>query len=108
MAGVKVPAHFAISALDARPIVVEVASLCGSEVVTLEPIPREATTAVRLARVTQLVASIQHVVRYECHRCHELFYHALTPTEKQFLYYTNPKLGKALGLVGVNPETLGT
>jgi hypothetical protein len=79
---------------------VVVATLCGKEDVKLVAMPRTTCDVEQFARQVQLAASIHHVLRRECTECMLHYGQTLTPHERKFLYTSDPRLGRVLGLGG--------
>lgn len=79
----------------------KVVTLCGKEEVQLT-VARPSTVEPiwQFARRLQIVASMQHVIRYLCETCETSYRHALTPAEKKFVYATQPTLGPIVGFEG--------
>jgi hypothetical protein len=72
-------------------------TLCGNEQATVDVLCPWVMSAAEFARRIRLVSSIQHSLQNGCNGCIERFTTSTTPQEKQFLYATNPRLGKILG-----------
>lgn len=72
-------------------------TLCGNEEATVDVLCPWLMSASQFARRIRLVSSIQHALQNGCKSCEEHFRLSTTAEEKEFLYATNPKLGKILG-----------
>lgn len=84
--------------LPSRDYRVVVDTCCGEETCTVDLATKETMSAAELARRTQIVSSIQHVMRKECRKCYQHFFDQLTESEKRFIYTTAPALGGILGM----------
>lgn len=84
---------------DSKAYSLTCSTLCGKDVITLEATPTESMSGSEFVRRAQLAGSIQHVMVQGCKRC-KLGYLMASKHERQWLYTTNPKFGKIIG-VGV-------
>lgn len=96
IAGVEIPPSMPVS--PGMLISVSVVTFCGLEVCELVISPTEISTCAQVVRQSQIAASIQHVERRKCDGCIEAFFRELSPSEKAWLYASDPKLGPVLGI----------